>query len=340
LNARTITSILFASGLATAQAQVIVDSGGFACGLDGPAALDNGAAAAAVVQFDYSQAEARLDVTVTNTSPIQPDVPSPLITHVYFNVPAGTVSTATLLTQTAAGETQPAFVFGFDPDAGNGDDPNQAACLGTFNFRLAAADVSEGIANDLAEVFCFDPKQPLLRGPVTFRFHLEGPDVHNLTSDVFAASTSRNTSKPVNVAVGFGGANCTGTGTLGNGDVCRTAVFVRGAPQLGQTVQLSVIGGERCRAFLGLSDSAGPAGLKKFDLPIGLPVLFTFDFGYLPLVTPEAGLPVFIPFAPELVGFTVYMTSLTHPYLQDLVGPWTFAPAYALTVVGPFDPPL
>jgi len=326
-------SLLFASAFAVAQTQVTIGPDGRGCGQNG-ALLDNGAVGMAAIVFDYKPATALLRVTVTNTSPVVPGQPSSTITRIFFNAPAGTVMAATLQSQTAPGATPPTFALAFDADNGDGHDPNQAACLGTFNFRLASKILKDGIAPAGAQSICVNGKHPILEGPVTFTIRLTGPEVHNLSSDVFAAATSRNTGAQVNVAASFDGGACGGSGTLGNGDVCRTAVFLRGTPQIGGNVVLSVIGGEQCRAFFGLSATEGPTQLGTFVLPIGLPVLFTYDFGYLPLIAPEVGLPVFIPFAPELIGFTAYMTSLTHPYLMDQVGPWSFAPAYAVTITG------
>lgn len=329
MNARLLTATLVLSTFASAQTQVVIDSG--AAGCSEGAILSDGSPAAGDITFDYDPGKAWLSVTVKNTSPVLPGVSTPTITRVYFNAPTGTVTDAVLMWQFAPGSTQPAFVFGFDADAGDGLDPNRAACLGTFNFRLASGGIKDGIANADAVSICADLKDPPLTGPVTFVFQLIGPDVGNLRSDVFAASSSRGTDTPVNVAMKFDGANCRGFGTLGNGDLCRTAVFVRGSRELGDTLNLCVEGGEACRAFLGLSLVAGPSTIHKFLPPIGQPVLFTFDFGFFAPGQHEFCLPVVVPYAPELIGLPVYMTSLTHPVEGDW---WSFADPYTFSVIG------
>ena len=119
---------------------------------------------------------------------------------------------AQLMWQLSDGPVPPTFVFGFDADAGDGEDPNRAGCLGTFNFRLASGGVKDGIANPQAAEVCGSDKGPLVTGPVHFVFQLSGPDVHNLRSDTFTAATSRNSETPVNVALKFDGSNCQGSG--------------------------------------------------------------------------------------------------------------------------------
>jgi hypothetical protein len=345
VNARTLLSSalclsglclsgLCLSGLAHGQSIVEVGADGVGCS-QAAAILSDGSAGAATVTFDYDAVQARLQVSVANTSPVVAGVPNPLITRVYFNVPTGTTTTATLVDQSSTGATQPHFVFGFDADAADGNDPNKADCLGTFNFRLASTGISDGIANPEADSICGEVKDAVLAS--TFVIQLDGPDVHGLASEVFAASTSRNALlRPVNVAVKFDGANCQGQGTTGNGDLCRTAVFLRGVPQLGGSIGVCVEGGNQCGSFLGVSLEPGPANFKKFTLPIGQPVLFTYDFGYFPQNGGEFCLPLQVPFVLELQGLKFYWTSLTHPFEQD--GPYSFAPAFEFTIQGPQNP--
>ncbi|MGE3171416.1 MAG: hypothetical protein AB7O97_02245 [Planctomycetota bacterium] len=326
-----LASVTLLTALASGQSLVSIGADGIGCGQNG-ARLDDGSVASADVSFVYDASTARLLVTVENTTPVVPGVASPVITRVYFNLPTAAASGAVLLSQTAVGPTQPQFAFGFDPDAADGQDPNQGGCFGKFNFRLAAAGIATGIAPMETEFICADTKEPLLRTS-TFEIELSGRDVHGLSSEAFAASMSRNPSlAAVNVAVKFEGAGCEGSGTLGNGDKCRIAVFTRGNPTIGNTVMVCVEGGNKCRSFLGVSPLPGPTDFKKFVLPIGQPVLFTYDFGFFPPNGHEFCLPLTIPLSLDLVGLTFYWTSLTHPY--QLEDPYSFAPAYAFTIGG------
>jgi hypothetical protein len=317
---------------AAAQSEVHIGGDGIGC-VQGAAVLSDASAASAHVMFDYDKVTARLLVTVVNTSPFAKGVPSPVITRVYFNVPRGTVTGATLLSQGAESTMQPAFVFTFDADIDDGNDWNQAGCLGFFNFRLASAGVADGIANAEADSFCVVQKQDVITGAVSFLFQLVGPDVHGLDSEVFAASSSRSADVPVNVAVKFDGANCTASGTIGNGDPCREAVFLRGTPRLGEWIAICIEGGKQCRAFLGVSANPGPEDFKKFTLPIGQPVLWTYDFGFYPAGGTEFVMPLYVPIEPILVGAELHWTSLMHEWLQ-FEGPWAFAPAFSFTVLG------
>src|SRR5262245_44257348 len=319
------------SDFAAAQAQVHVGPDGRGCGPDGLAVLNDGSTAAATITFAYTPHDGELRVTVANTTPTAPGLPAPTITSIFFNTPEATVTTAALLGQTGVGKKAPRFQLTFDANAHDAQNPNLADCFGTFNFRLAVASARDGIAAASATV-CGAPAATPVTGPVTFVLRLDGPEVHNLSADVFTASTSRNTGRKVNVAVAFDGGTCAGSGILGNGDICRVAVFSRGSHEIGQNMTLSVVGGEQCRAFLGVSPTPGPVDLGVVVIPVGLPLLFSYDLGYLPLGVPEANLQVFVPHAPELIGFTGYMTALTHPYQQELFGQFGFAPAYAFTI--------
>jgi hypothetical protein len=318
------------SGFAAAQAQVLIGPDGVGCGTGGLAVLSDGSNAAASVTFVYSPHDGELRVTVANTTATAPGLPGPTITGIFFNTPSATVTSAALVSQTGVGK-KPRFQLTFDDDANAGPNPNVAGCLGTFNFRLATASARDGIAAPSTTV-CGDPAATSVTGPVTFVLQLNGPEIHNLSADVFSATTSRNTGRKVNVGVGFDGGTCAGSGFLGNGDICRVAVFSRGTHGIGETMTLAVVGGEQCRAFLGVSPHEGPVDLGVFVIPVSLPLLFSYDLGYLPSDAPEANLQVFVPHAPELIGFTAYMTALTHPYQLELYNVFSFARAYQFTI--------
>ena len=334
MSARTLAASVFLSaGLALAQgpSTVLIDSNAHGCAHQG-ATLPNGQTAAASVRFDYDASTAILQVTVKNLLAAGSPATMPVIDEVFFNAPAEAVSSATLISQSAAGTVQPNFRLDFDDDSESAPVLISSSCFGEFNFCLMAQSNGSGVASAQATQTCELGSGPFLLEP-TFRIHLQGPGVHGLDSSSFAAAASRSWShRRVNIAATFTDGNCSQRATVANGHECNTAVFLRGTPRIGDAVQLCVAGNNQCRSFIGVSATPGPELFKDYILPIGTPVLFTFDFGYFPQNAHEFQLPLQIPMDWGIIGLELHWTSLTHAY--EVFSDFRFAPAYTMTITG------
>ena len=331
--ARTLAASVLLSGLALAQgpATVLVDSFAHGCGQQG-AVLPNGQTASASVRFAYDASTAILEVTVANLLAGGATATTPVIDEIFFNAPEGTISSATMIAQTANGSVQPNFRLDFDDDSESAPVLVTSSCFGEFNFCLMALSNGHGVASATATQTCEIGAGPFLVEP-TFRIQLQGPGVSGLDSSSFAAAASRSHShRRVNIAATFTDGNCNNRATVGNGHECNTAVFLRGLPRIGDAVQLCVAGNNQCRAFIGVSATPGPELFKDYILPIGTPILFTLDFGYFPQNQHEFQLPLQIPMDWGIIGLELHWTSLTHGY-ENFTN-FRFAPAYTMTITG------
>jgi hypothetical protein len=276
--------------------------------------LSGGTLASGTVDFEYFQATHVLRLVVTNTSPVTVGVPNPLITRIYFNAPAGTVDSATLLSQVGSGGASPAFVLSFDADTSSGPNPNQANCFGDFNFALKRQNINGGIANAAADTIGGPPGAAVI-GPVTFTIQLGGPGVDGLTAAAIAGAVSADGAQgETNVALKFmgGGPGGQESGVLGNGG-CVTGIFIRGVPRIGNSIEVCITGGNGCHGCLWASNFPGPTVIGTFVIPIGLPLLGAWDLGEFLGGIIELCLPVPIPNNPALIGLHFYFTNLTHP---------------------------
>jgi hypothetical protein len=323
-----------AAPLATAQS-VAVPVDGSACTGTG-AVLDAGTAASGLLAFAYDANTAVLTVTVTNTSPVTVGVPNPLIDDIFFSAPAGTVTSAALTGQASNGGGQQPFDLSFDDDTASGRNPNLGGCFGLFNFELAVTTRRGGIANAAADTVA-TPSGTAVNGPAQFTLQLAGPAVHGLSAAAFAAATSHGGQHDVNAALHFvAGGKTSESGTVGSANACRTGVFLRGTPQLGQSIRICIEGSGECHATLLASAFAGPVVFSGITVPIGLPLIGWFDLGDFANGITELSLPVTIPNRPELVGQTFYLCNMM--YYWNLTHPWgaadlfAFSPTFALTV--------
>jgi hypothetical protein len=322
---------LFAGAAATQSVVSVGPTGSFGCQAGGPV-LSGGALAAADVSFDYDAVNARLHVTVTNTSPITTGVPNPLVTQVFWNVPEDTVTGATLAAQSGSGGAAPAFGLLFDADASTTPNPNHGNCFGFFNFGLTIPNVQGGIANADADTIAAPPGSWVL-GPASFDIDLTGPNVHGLTNEAFASATSRGAPlRNTSLAVKFqaGGAGGAQSGTIGNGDECRTAVFLRGEPRIGNHVGICVHGSNGCHACLEASFFPGPTNYNGMVIEIGLPILASFDLGNFVNGATEFCLPLDIPNSPALVGLTLYFVNATFQTANPVL--FMTSPQFSMTI--------
>ncbi|HKB15090.1 MAG TPA: hypothetical protein VKF62_03445, partial [Planctomycetota bacterium] len=106
-----IAAILLAGLLApmaragvTSIVKTIGEPGGASCCESGsrPTLCDGVTPATADVAFTYDDATHTLTLLVENTSPVTSGVPNPLLTALYFNVPAGAVTGLSLVSQTGS----------------------------------------------------------------------------------------------------------------------------------------------------------------------------------------------------------------------------------------------
>ena len=311
--------------------QVVVDNLGLGCQAGGPV-LSAGTLASGTVDFEYLPATHVLRLVVTNTSPVTVGVPNPLITRIYFNAPAGTVDSATLLSQVGSGGALPAFVLSFDADTSLIPNPNQANCFGSFSFALTRQNIHGGIANASADTIG-GPSGAAVIGSVAFELQLGGPGVNGLTAAAIAGAVSADGAQTeTNVALKFmgGGLGAAESGVLGNGP-CVTGLFIRGEPRIGNEVDICITGSNGCHACPWSSLFPGPTVIGTFVIPIGLPLLANWDLGDFVGGINELCLHVAIPNNPALIGVHFYFTNLTHP--EGDPAKFSFSPAFHFAIL-------
>jgi hypothetical protein len=194
---RTATSVPFALLLlslpAVAQMSAIpiggpdsLASGGY----DDPGLLDDGETEArGRFEFTLDVPAATLTLVVQNFSPVEPGVPNPVITRVYFNTPSG-ITGMTLVSQSAAaGDVEPAFALTFDADRTSSPNPNAIGRFGAFNAYLDnGGGIHGGIANADADTLAQDDAAI---GPVTFVLSLQG-DLSDVEAEDFVTERTSN----------------------------------------------------------------------------------------------------------------------------------------------------
>ena len=269
-----------------------------------PGRLTGGVAASTVLDFTYDQSTARLTLVVTNDSPIVSGEQNPQITDLFFNAPR-TVTGMTLVSQSGPGTNQPDLAFDFG-SAGVG-------CLGSFRAHLHTRRGSQGaIANAAAPML--GGRAPVL-GPVTFEFDLAGSGLGALVAESIAYSFNFDSNRaPSSVAAKFqiAGRNGEESGFLGNGGDCDISFFTTADPRIGTTFDICQSGPEGCHDCMWVSLTPGPVTVGGIELPIGLPILFGFDFGEFG-PNQEFCQPLSVPNDPLLIGTTLYFAVATFP---------------------------
>jgi hypothetical protein len=164
------------SGLA-AQDSVILIGGPGSYGSNGtfnPAYLsDNVTKASARLVFHWDAMTSQLTLTVENTSLGKPGIPNPVLTDVFFNVPAG-ITGLSLMSQTGAGGATPTWVLDFDADLSANPNPNGANGFGAYNAMISTGGGAQnGIKNPLVGTIGIPPGTEVV-GPVTFVFSATG----------------------------------------------------------------------------------------------------------------------------------------------------------------------
>ena len=326
-------ALLAFPALAQVTNDTIVVGGPGTCGSEGgdPPLLNNGTPASASVRFTYNAATGRLQVQVTNTSPLVGNDPNPLVTQVYFNLPRGAITGIDLVAQTAgAGGATPAFVPSFDVDLGQAPNPNGVGPFGDFNVCLETpgGNIKGGIANAAATVLPGPPGQAV-EGPATFTFQMQGPGLSQLSASAFARAVASKPAggKYLNVVVKFQGGGRGGAGSAWIGDTpdCSPSSFVIGEPCIGHRITFTLAGAPGCAGCLLLTANPTPTPFLSFLIPAGPPYIDLLGGVIGP--TSVRTLTVTIPDDPRLVNQTLFYFAVV---LEN--GGLSFTPRHALTI--------
>jgi hypothetical protein len=234
---------LVGSGLAAQDSVIVVGGvGSFGSNGSNPGTLSDGTTkATARLVFHWDAAASELTLTVENTSPVTSGVATPVLTDVFFNVPAG-VTGLTLQSQSAAGGAAPNFALVFDDDLSSDPNPNAANGFGAYNALLATSGggAQGGISNPDADTLGIPPGTEVV-GPATFVFAATG-NLAAVTAFDFNSLVSAN---PPGSQSFVGAAKFQAGGAAGasgfispSGSFCSTAAVVEdlgggcGGPQL------------------------------------------------------------------------------------------------------------
>jgi hypothetical protein len=313
----------------TTTAGTLVNQQGLSCqGSSG--VLTGGVAVNSFAQATYNRATGVLVLSIENQNPIVAGQANPVIRQIFLNFPAGTITGATLVSQTGTGGTAPNFTLGFDADLGTAPNPLAAGCFGSFNLRLETT--SGGIANANAPLISVPNTT---QGPVAFTLQLTGPGSAGITAESFMSPASRGGSLSTTVAMQFQGGGVGGqqSGFVGSCDLCRTSIFTIGNPAPGQTFQLGVTGGFACHACVWVSGTPGPVTVPGgIVIPIGAPLAASLDLGNFLLNGSGNAftVPVVVPNNPLLSGFQFYVANITY-YALNVQG-FSFSLPYTVTI--------
>jgi hypothetical protein len=274
---------------------------------DNPPTLSDGSPATADLGYSFDRTTGRLTLTVSNTTPVTPGVQNPLITAVYFNLPDLAITSATLLSQTAAGGATPNFGLTLDLNTTANPSPNSVGCFGSFGAKLSKSGggIQGGIANPLADNPA-GPTAATVIGPVVFVIQFNGPGVGNLTAQAFSRVLSyKSNGQAANAAAKFQGGAAGGSGFIGNAFDCSAAGWVLGDPVLGGTLTIVMEGAPGCYGCFVISLDPGPAIFDGILMPVGFPWLALNSQAFLaPGDRFEQNF--FIPNDPAFANLTIY----------------------------------
>ncbi len=280
-----------------------------------PPTLPGGVPATGTLDFAYDHSTSVLTLTVTNTSPVTPGVPNPLITTIVGNMPQLAINEMALLTQTGSGGANPNFIFEHDTSLTTPPNPITTPCFGAFGFRIRTPNgLGGGIANANANVFPGNPAAAVI-GPVTFTFAVVTTST-NLGAQAFSHSLSVNPTgaQYVNAAFRFqgGGAELTG-GYIGNAAGGSPAGWVVGNPVPGGTITVVQAGLPGWSGCFITSLNPGPTIIDGVSYPIGLPYV-VLQSGVVPangILSTTITIPLNLP---ELAVQTFYgLIALSNP---------------------------
>jgi len=177
---------------------------------------DDATPASAEVVFTLDTGAQTLELVVTNTSPVTGGVNNPLLTRLYFNVPAA-VTGMSLASQSSSGGVTPEVELDLD-DQG-------AGLFGSFDACLHdTGNIQGSIANPDADTYTVDADK-LAQSPVRFTLALSG-DLDGLEASDFTEllSTIPPGSKPSHAVGKFqAGGDEDASAYLNQGETCDAA---------------------------------------------------------------------------------------------------------------------
>jgi hypothetical protein len=299
-----------------------VDALGCAALASNPPTLEDGALVSGQNEVSYNSMTHVLTLTVSNTSPVVPGVPNPVITRVFANLPQLAVADVILLSQTGAGGPPPNFELSVDTDVTDSIHPIFASCFGNFGILLEGNEVlaGGGIKNPAADLLAL-PSALMTVGPVVFQHQIvpTSTSADSLIAQAFAYSLSVNTSGPQTASSVFKFQGALGvTGFVGNGpneEGGSPAAWVVGEPMAGQNLTLIQGGTPTWNGWFIASLSPGPIVIGSHVIPLG-PDYFIVFGGIMPpvgflsqtVVVPQA------PPLPEIGSITFFaITGLISP---------------------------
>lgn len=292
-----------------------------------PPQLSDGTVGTGTMTFRYDQATHKLTVTVDNTSPVTAGVDNPLITQVYFNIPAGTINPGGIVLDSQVGQG-PAL-----PSYGVILNPSRVGCLGDFVVELCnnvndPTDIKGGIANPAADSHGA-PVNSWVDSPVIFDFTLTGPGANNLNANAIANSFARNSAAGVQVtaAAHFQAGAAGGSAKISGGGGCRASIYTQGDAVIGGGVHICVGSAANCHGCLFGSFNGTPFMFGNVLVTVGLPFQFVLT---LPIFQQGSNDYCFrgkIPDDPNLIGVPFYMAVGQFDMSLNL----EFSPQFVLT---------
>jgi len=278
------------------------------CGTQTPPVLcDGDTEARTEVRFTFDDVAMTLTLRVTNTSPVERGVPNPVLTNLYFNVPAAAITGMTLFSQQGSGGAAPTWTLSFDNNIFQDPNPNTTSPYGSFNARLINPSGNlNGIANANADTLGVPPGTAVT-GPVTFVLNVTPAAGARVNASTFANAFSYNGDKQVNVVGRYqAGGPALSTGKISNAPSCGPGAFIYGEPRIGRTITFAMGGQCGCHGCLVISVLPGPTVFPgNLILPIGMPfavIIPQMDLPATNLITAN----VTIPNEPALVNTRIY----------------------------------
>lgn len=273
--ALALLALSLSSAAQTTSDQIVVGGPGTAgcSGSDDPPTLDDGITlASGTIDCTWDPATRILDLVVTNTSPVTPGTPNPVITQIYLNMPWGAVDSVSLVDQSSATGT-PSFSMDLDMDLLDGSNALKTGCFGAFGVLLSLPNGSQGgIANDAADVV---GTSSWIDGPVHFQLLVDGPGLDTLSASTFCSTLSVNPPGSMQASAvlkyqggGFAGAS----DKIGNAVGCAPAAWMSGEPCIGNTVTFTMSSTAGCHGCLFMSRNPGPTVFNGVSYDIGVPV--------------------------------------------------------------------
>ncbi|HET6204124.1 MAG TPA: hypothetical protein VFI25_15135 [Planctomycetota bacterium] len=320
-----------ARGEVTTAQKTIGEPGGFSCcGPEDPPTLCDGVTpATASVEYRYDDAAHTLTLVVANTSPVEPGIPNPLLTSLYFNAPPGAVTGLSLLAQSGSGGAAPEWTLVFDPNPKVQPKPAKLGCLGAFSARLTnGPGIAKAIANAAAGTFSAPPGSWVV-GPATFVLQVTEAAGARLDASDFANAFSHNPPgvHQVNVGAHFQAGGPQGkSGKISASVGCEPGAFLTGSPTLGGAVTLVMSGAPGCCGCFAVSDGPGPIlvpnipGCPPVVVPLTLPIHVLIATTPLTAGT-TVSVTIPIPNDPNLLGATFFFAAvLVDPDTGKLFG--------------------